>query len=118
MRNPINVCNSLASYSNQLNYTYERIYRKFYNTEFFYTAYQNIYAKPGNMTKGVNDCTIDAISLKRIEVLIQQLKSETYQPTPVRRTYISKKNGKMRHLGIPSFDDKLVHYVSKFTSLI
>ena len=71
-------------------------------------AYQNIHAAPGNMTKGTDGNTIDAMSLNRIDGIIARLKDESYQPQPSRRTYIPKKNGKMRPLGIPSFDDKLV----------
>lgn len=63
------------------------------------------------MTKGSDDRTIDAMSLKRIDGLIEKLKNETYQPAPARRHYIPKKNGKKRPLGIPSFDDKLVQEV-------
>ena len=111
MRNPTEVLNSLSQHSNQDGYTYERIYRNLYNPQFFYSAYQKIYAKEGTMTKGSDDRTIDAMSLKRIDALIEQLKSEAYQPAPTRRRYISKKNGKKRPLGIPSFDDKLVQEV-------
>lgn len=71
-------------------------------------AYQNIYASPGNMTKGSDGKTIDAMSLSRIDGIIASLRDESYQPKPSRRTYIPKKNGKKRPLGIPSFDDKLV----------
>lgn len=71
-------------------------------------AYQNIYANQGNMTQGTDGKTIDAMSLNRIDGIIASLKDESYQPKPSRRTYIPKKNGKMRPLGIPSFDDKLV----------
>jgi len=105
------VLNSLEQHSNQKDYTYKRIYRNLYNPEFFYTAYQKIYSKEGNMTKGSDDRTIDAMSLKRIANLIEQLKNESYQPAPARRQYIPKKNGKRRPLGIPSFDDKLVQEV-------
>lgn len=111
MRNPTEVLNSLSQHSNQDGYTYERIYRNLYNPQFFYSAYQKIYAKEGNMTKGSDDRTIDAMSLKRIDALIEQLKSEAYHPAPARRRYIPKKNGKKRPLGIPSFDDKLVQEV-------
>ena len=108
MRNPINVLNSLKQHSSEKSYTYERLYRNLYNRDFYLLAYQNIYASEGNMTKGTDGKTIDAMSLERIDKLIESLKSEKYQPNPSRRTYIPKKNGKMRPLGIPSFDDKLI----------
>ena len=79
----------------------------------YYVAYQRIYAKPGNMTAGTDNKTIDNMSLKRINALIESLKNETYQPKPARRTYIPKKNGKLRPLGIPTFEDKLVQEVAR-----
>lgn len=102
---------SLEKHSGNLNYTFERLYRNLYNRELFLLAYQNIYAAEGNMTKGVDGKTIDGMSLKRIDKLIEKLKDESYQPNPSRRVYIPKKSGKMRPLGIPSFDDKLVQEV-------
>lgn len=63
------------------------------------------------MTAGSDGKTIDGMSMKRIEALIQKLKDFSYQPKPARRTYIPKANGKTRPLGIPSFDDKLVQEV-------
>ena len=108
MRNPINVLSSYQKHSSDRSYTFERVYRNLYNRELFLLAYQNIYAAPGNMTPGSDGKTIDAMSLSRIDKLIASLKDESYQPQPSRRTYIPKKNGKLRPLGIPSFDDKLV----------
>ena len=108
MRNPINVLSSYQKHSSDRSYTFERVYRNLYNRELFLLAYQNIYAAPGNMTPGSDGKTIDAMSLSRIDKLIASLKDESYQPQPSRRTYIPKKNGKMRPLGIPSFGDKLV----------
>lgn len=108
MRNPINMLSSLQSHSSDRSYTFDRLYRNLYNRELFLLAYQNIYASQGNMTKGTDGKTIDAMSLNRIDGIIASLKDESYQPQPSRRTYIPKKNGKMRPLGIPSFDDKLV----------
>ena len=108
MRNPINLLSSLQKHSSDRSYTFERLYRNLYNRELFALAYQNIYASQGNMTKGTDGKTIDAMSLNRIDGIIASLKDESYQPQPSRRTYIPKKNGKMRPLGIPSFDDKLV----------
>lgn len=108
MRNPINMLSSLQQHSSNRSYTFDRIYRNLYNPELFGLAYQNISAAQGNMTPGSDGNTIDGMSLNRIEKLISSLKNESYQPQPSRRTYIPKKNGKMRPLGIPSFDDKLV----------
>lgn len=99
---------SLQNHSSDRSYTFERLYRNLYNRELFLLAYENIYASQGNMTKGTDEKTIDAMSLNRIDGIIASLKDESYQPQPSRRTYIPKKNGKMRPLGIPSFDDKLL----------
>lgn len=94
-------------------YVYDRIYRNFFNEDFFMRAYQKIHAKQGNMTPGTDGKTIDGFNKKQVTKLIELLKSERYQPKPVRRTYIPKKNGKMRPLGIPTFEDKLVQEVMR-----
>lgn len=93
------------------NYVFERVYRNLFNEDFFIRAYQKIHAKEGNMTPGVDSDTIDGFNKKQVAKLIELLKMEKYQPKPVRRTYIPKKNGKMRPLGIPTFTDKLVQEV-------
>lgn len=111
MRNSVNVLNGLSKHSPQVDYKYERLYRILFNEEMFYIAYQRIYAKEGNMTKGSDGKTIDGMNLTRITDLIDLLRTEAYQPKPAQRVYIPKKNGKMRPLGIPSFDDKLVQEV-------
>ena len=111
MRNPLVVLANLAKHSSEENYKYTKLYRNLYNVEFYYIAYQKIYAKPGNMTQGTDEKTIDGMSLEKIENLIGKLKDQTYQPNPVRRVNIPKKNGKTRPLGIPSFEDKLVQEV-------
>lgn len=111
MRSPERVLNSLSEHSKDVSYKFERLYRILFNEEMFYVAYQRIYAKEGNMTKGSDGQTIDNMSLKRIEKLIDTLKDETYQPQPSKRVYIPKKNGKKRPLGVPTFNDKLIQEV-------
>jgi len=63
------------------------------------------------MTKGADGNTIDNFTLNRIDAIIAKLKSKEYKPTPALRTYIEKKNGKLRPLGIQSIDDKLVQEI-------
>lgn len=113
MRNPENVLIGLMKHSSNQSYKYERLYRLLYNEEMYLTAYQNIYSNDGSMTKGTDNKTVDGMSMERIQKIILSLKDESYQPQPARRTYIPKKNGKMRPLGIPSFDDKLLQEVIK-----
>lgn len=111
MRSPQNVLESLSSKACNSNYQYQRLYRNLYNPEFYLTAYQKIQAKQGNMTAGADGKTVDGMGMKRINALITKLRDFSYQPSPARRTYIPKANGKKRPLGIPSFDDKLVQEV-------
>lgn len=111
MRNPEKVLNSLSVHSREQEYKYERIYRILFNPEMYYVAYQRIGSKPGNMTSGSDNETIDGMSLKRIEDMIGRLRDESYQPMPSQRVYIPKKNGKLRPLGIPAINDKLVQEV-------
>ena len=114
MRNPLRILNSLKEHSKDKKYHYERLYRILYNQDMFLKAYQNIYSKEGNMTEGVDGKTIDGMSVDRINLIINLLRTEQYQPIPSRRTYIPKKDGKKkRPLGIPSFNDKLVQEVLK-----
>ena len=111
MRSPQNVLESLSSKACNSNYQYQRLYRNLYNPEFYLTTYQKIQAKQGSMTAGTDGKTADGMGMKRINALIAKLRDFRYQPSPARRTYIPKANGKKRPLGIPSFDDKLVQEV-------
>lgn len=88
------------------------LYRLMGNPEVLWKqAYANLYANKGAITKGVNSNTLDGFSEERVNHLIRTLDAKEYRFTPVRRTYIPKKNGKLRPLGIPTGDDKLVQEV-------
>lgn len=89
-----------------------RVYRNLQNRELFLRAYAKLYANKGALTPGTDaDDTVDGMSLKRIEDIIQQLEAGKYQWKPTRRTYRRKPNGKYRPLSISSWNDKLLQEV-------
>ena len=87
---------------------FTKMYRYLLRADIYYVAYKNLYANKGAATKGVNDDTADGFSEEKVQRIIHSLSNETYTPSPVRRTYIEKPNGKMRPISVPTFTDKLV----------
>lgn len=89
----------------------ERVYKLLLNKNLYLRAYGKIYRNAGAMTHGITDETPDGMSLTKIDAIIEALQYERYQWLPARRTYIPKKNGKKRPLGMPVWSDKLVQEV-------
>jgi group II intron reverse transcriptase/maturase len=89
----------------------EDVYRQLFNPDLFVRAYGRIYSNDGAHTKGVTQETVDAMSLKKIDTIIEQLRYERYRWSPVRRVEIPKKNGQKRPLGIPTWSDRLLQEV-------
>ncbi len=91
----------------------KRVYRQLYNLHLYLTAYGRIYRNAGAMTPGVTEETVDAMSLEKMRDIVQAVRQERYQWQPARRTYIPKKNGKKRPLGMPVWSDKLLAEVMR-----
>jgi len=89
----------------------EGVYRLLYNRELYLMAYGRISSNKGATTPGVTSETADAMSLAKIDGIIEQIRKETYRWTPVRRSYIPKANGKKRPLGIPTWSDRMLQEV-------
>ena len=72
--------------------------------------------QPKNKAVGIDGMTKEMYGEhleENIDKLIHDMKQFSYRPYPVRKTYIPKGNGKLRGLGIPSFEDKMVQGVFK-----
>jgi hypothetical protein len=65
---------------------------------------------------GILSAGVDGITIQRyqqdveanLERLARQLQDGSYHPKPIRRTYIPKADGKLRPLGIPTVQDRIV----------
>jgi group II intron reverse transcriptase/maturase len=86
------------------------LYDKVYRTDVLMFAYKCCKANGG--AAGVDNQTfedIEAYGAERwLDELTQELKSQTYQPLPVRRVFIPKPGGQQRPLGVPAIHDRVV----------
>ena len=78
-------------------------------------AYRNIKKNKGSKTKGTNENTIIEIGENNPKKLIQYVvgRLSNYEPHSVRRVEIPKENGKIRPLGIPTIEDRLIQQCIK-----
>lgn len=78
-------------------------------------AYRAIKNNKGSYTPGVNGHTIEHWKDKSVEKLIIYIKRrlDNYRPQAVKRVMIPKPNGKLRPLGIPTIEDRLIQQCIK-----
>lgn len=84
--------------------TFHGIIEAAFNQVTIVTAVHNIKSNKGANTPGIDKNKMDKYLQMNRDELIALIKQEVknYRPKPVRREYITKSNGKLRPLGIPT----------------
>jgi retron-type reverse transcriptase len=87
---------------------YTGLYKRLQEPNNLKYAYNIISKKKGANTKGVDNTTLDGYSNETIKTLSKSLKDHSFKFKPIRRVYITKRDGSKRPLGIPGPLDKVV----------
>jgi len=88
---------------------FNRLYRLLRQEQFLMLAKETIAHNKGANTPGVDGQIMDEMTPEVIAQLSHELTSNTYQPQPVQRRYIPKRNRhKLRPLGLPTARDKII----------
>ena len=83
------------------------VYRQLYNPDMYLRSYAKLYKNKGAMTPGITEETVDGMSMAKIAKIIEAIRQEKWQWTPVRRVLKDKPKGGKRPLGMPIWSDKV-----------
>ena len=94
---------------------FDRLFRELTKTDLLMHAYEQIKDNKGSKTPGIDGLTKFSWNEECAIKLAEELRSGKYEPAPVRRVLIDKKNkpGQKRPLGIPTFGDRVVQCALK-----
>src|SRR5437667_2828085 len=92
---------------------FRRVYRLVCQPAWLEMALDAIRTNKGFNTPGVDGVKGTDLTQEQLDKLAEKLRAGAYQPRPVRRVFIPKRNGKRRPLGFPSAEDKVVQSAIK-----
>src|SRR5437588_3929625 len=97
---------------------FDHLYRLLRQREWIATALRGVLANTGARTPGIDGITKSHLASEEaqstlIQEIGQELRERSFRPSPVRRIYIPKANGKRRPLGIPTLKDRVVQMLLK-----
>jgi len=97
---------------------FDHLYRIICQQEWIAAALISVLANKGARTPGVDgmtkdDLATDSARLALVRAIEQELRERRFRPSPVRRIYIPKGNGKQRPLGISTLKDRVVQMLIK-----
>lgn len=93
---------------------YKNLFEMLSDERFLIKCYEDIKSKPGNMTKGVDDETLDKIDKGWFRKLSEELKERKFTFRTARRVLVPKPQGGFRPLGVGSPRDKIVQRALQF----
>lgn len=102
----------LATWAQDPEFRFNDVYNFITYPGWLRQAYHSVKSNSGSETEGVNGQTATDFGEdleENLKELSQSLKSESYDPDPVRRAHIPKGDGEERPLGIPTVRDRVVH---------
>jgi len=112
-----NILDEMYLLSKEGNEPYYDLIELMTNRETIITAIHNIKANKGKYTAGIDNKVIDDFLHMDERKLLNIIRTTigSYNPSPVRRVYIDKQNGKKRPLGIPTIIDRIVQELARIT---
>lgn len=94
---------------------FHALYDKVYRGDVLQEAWKRVRKNKG--VGGVDGVQIADVEASGVETLLAEIQAElktgTYRPRPVKRTYIPKPDGSQRPLGIPVIKDRIVQMAAK-----
>lgn len=94
---------------------FHALYDKVARKDILKTAWERVKANQG--AAGIDKVTIEEIEAIGIETIIKEIQNKLlknkYNPLPVKRVYIPKKDGGERPLGIPAVTDRIIQMATK-----